>query len=499
MMSIKTIVPKTFYSGSISNIWNEFILPIIVPLLLGLILAPVLAELIVGRVWLAALPVAFLVPAVILIFRYPFVGIIIWLAVLPLFPFSDEYKYLYYLLHRVLLPLTFGIAVLARMIRVKNYQPIRLKWFDGFILGYAALGIIWVLINRSQTIVLMFFYDRTLVPFIAYFFMRFLNPRERDLKRLTGVMVFLTLVEIVVGLIGWFAPHLLPSLWVSRLVGDRVVGTFSQSEVYGSILMYCLVFIYHYAMNIKKGFTQTFLVLLFGLGMVCIFFTFTRSCWGAALIVLLGLLFLYPKTTFLLISIVLPIMIVLGQSVLANEIAHATERLNNQDTAEGRVVLAYAGQQMFLAKPIFGWGYNQYDRYDWRFMRRVSNVAPTKWDIEKGTSHNSFLTMLAETGLVGFALYFIPVIGWLILSLKALPRLPKTGFWSWRLIIIAWLPIVFQLVTAQTVDYRFFLVPLTVMWLILGIIASITQRYLNSDKAAVVEPARLKSPIRASV
>jgi O-antigen ligase len=483
MMSLKLLVPKAFYVKDFSNIWSDFLLPVVLPLLVGLTLGPVLAALAARGDWVFALPIAFMVPALLLIIRYPFTTIMIWLAVLPLFPFLGEYKYLYYILHRGLIPLTFVAVILARLLRIKAYRRIHFSWIEWLPIAYGAMNIVWILFLGYHRTTLMFLYDRTLVAFAAYFLMRLLSPHERALKLLTFVMVFLALAEAIVGLLGWFTPQVLPSIWISRLVGDRVVGTFSQSEIYGTMMIYCLVFLYHYAMNIKRGVLQVFLILVFVLGMVCIFFTFTRSCWLAGLIVLVGLLFLYPRPTLLLVSIFLPIIIILGQTVLTGEIAHAADRLNSEESTEGRVVMAYAGQQMFLAKPILGWGYLQYDDYDWRFMQRVSNTSPTKWHIQKGTSHNTFLTILAETGLVGFILYFLPLVWWFGRSLQALSRLPKTGFWSWRLLVVAWLPIVFQLITAQTVDYRFFLIPLTMLWLTLGIIASIVQTYLSQPRS----------------
>ncbi len=497
MITLKSFVPKMFYTRSLADIWNDLLLPEGLPLLAGLILGPILAALIVRDQWVFVLPLIFLIPALILIIRYPFAAIMIWLIVLPFFPFVGEYKYLYYAFHRVLIPFVFGLTILARAFKVKNYQPMHFKWIDWFLIVYGAMVIVWILFTGYNQKVIMFLYDRSLVPFMAYFLMRLLSPNEQALKRLAGVMLFLALAEIVIGLVGWYVPQALPQIWISRLVGDRVVGTFSQSEVYGSMLMYCLVFLYHYAMNIKKGIVRTFLILTFGVGMVCIFFTFTRVCWVAGLFTLVGLLFLYPRPTFLLISIFLPIMVILGATVMTDEIGHAHERLNSQESAQGRMVMAYAGQQMFLAKPLLGWGYNQYDNYDWRFMQRVNDTTPTKWQVQRGTSHNTFLTILAETGLVGFILYFLPLVWWFGLSLRVLPRLPRTGFWSWRLLVVAWLPIIFQLITGQTVDYRFFLIPLTMMWLILGIIASIVQTYLNPDQLNVPEPIRLKTSLQA--
>jgi len=79
--------------------------------------------------------------------------------------------------------------------------------------------------------------------------------------------------------------------------------------------------------------------------------------------------------------------------------------------------------------------------------------------------------MLAETGAIGFLAYAFPVAWWLGHTIKALPRLPKRGFWSQRLLITMWLAIGFYMLVAQAVDMRFFWFSHTVPWLTLGLIA----------------------------
>jgi O-antigen ligase len=127
---------------------------------------------------------------------------------------------------------------------------------------------------------------------------------------------------------------------------------------------------------------------------------------------------------------------------------------------------------MFLARPFLGWGYGNYDLYDWQFMERVGNIAPNIWDIKRGTSHNTYMTMLAETGAIGFLTYAFPVFWWLGHTIKALLRLPKQGFWSQRLLIIMWLSVGFYILVAQAVDMRFFWFSQTVLWLTLGLISN---------------------------
>ncbi len=169
--------------------------------------------------------------------------------------------------------------------------------------------------------------------------------------------------------------------------------------------------------------------------------------------------------------------------MLADEFAFAYERLTGEEgkkTAEDRLVHSNAAKNMFLARPLLGWGYDNYDLYDWKFMERVGNVAPSQWDIKIGTSHNTYLTMLAETGAIGFLAYAFPVAWWLGLTIKALPRSPKRGFWSQRLLIIMWFSVGFYILVAQTLDMRFFWFPPTVLWLTLGLIANmVVQTHLK--------------------
>ena len=88
---------------------------------------------------------------------------------------------------------------------------------------------------------------------------------------------------------------------------------------------------------------------------------------------------------FALLTIAVVTAVILSASVFSSEVSFALKRLGTTDTVDSRIVLIYAGRQMFFAKPLLGWGFTSYDLHDWRFMKRVGNFAPTSWDIEKGT------------------------------------------------------------------------------------------------------------------
>jgi len=480
MNNVKSIIASTIGNKEHGDFWEVHLLPKGLPWLLILGLGPLLAALIVNEAWLFALLIVSLVPMAVLIVRYPFAAIMIWVVVMPWFPFRGMYKYVYFAFHRLLIPLALGVVLLSRMLRLKKRSPVQLGPAELAMVAFGAMGFISIFVTGNDWKLIFALEDRFLVPFMAYWLIQFSNSQEQDLRRLIPLMSLLTLAECVVALVSWFAPQALPSIWRSGLIGERVMGTFGQPIAYGCVLLSCLVFIYHDAMNRGKGSTRRLHMLTFGLGMVCIFFTFTRGVWLGGILVLLALLYLYPKPTTLLLAVLVPVMVILLSGVLTHEFAHAYERLNEtEEGANARAVLANAGKNMFYARPVFGWGFGNYDRYDWKFMERVRDTNPTEWQIRKGTSHSTFLTVLAEMGVVGFFLLYFPVIWWLLFTIKALPRLPKEGFWSRRLLIAMWVPIGVQLVLWQDIDLRFFYYSVTLFWINLGFIANAVRTCLQ--------------------
>lgn len=488
-MNAKSTIARTIRTGKYLNFRNAHLLPIGLPLLMGLAMGPLLAFLIVSQNWLVACALAFLVPAGILFNRYPFVAIMIWMLLIPFLPNGRVSPYIYWILHRSLIPLALGITVLSYMLRLKSRRPLQLGRAELATIIYTAIAITSILVTRPgdplQTIYA--FYDRNFVGLAAYWLMRFFGPSEKDLKRLIPVMLALCLAESVIGLMSWFVPQALPAIWDFKLTGFRVVGTLGDPAPYTSTLMFMMLFLLHYAMNRPKRIVRGVLLSAVGLGMFCIFLSFSRGSWLAGALTLVALLFLYPKPILTLALITLPVIIGLSTTVLANEVAYASQRLNTENTVESRLILAHAGEQMFLAKPLLGWGYGNYDRYDWRFIERVEGATPTKWDIQVGTSHNTYLTILAEIGAVGFFFYAFPAIWWLYLTLRVLPRLPKEGFWSSRLLIMMWLSVGFHIVVSQFVDMRFFFFSLALLWLTLGLIANMVQPYLKPSDIGAPE------------
>jgi O-antigen ligase len=460
--------------------WDTYLFPYGVPLLVGGMLGVLLAFLIVKQSWLPALVVVCVVPAAIVLNRHPLMAVMIWFMLMPFLPFETVGPRVFWVVHRALIPLALGMAILARLLKVKEYKPMQLGRAEVSMAIYLLLGVVSVILTRQAPLPYLYeLYDRMFVPFAAYWLVRILRLGEQDMKRLIPPMLVVCVAEIALGFWARYAPQSLPMLWSIERWGKRMSGSFNNPMIYGCTLACAIVFLFHYTVNCTKGIAQEFLIAIFVVGWVCILLTFTRSCWLGGILVLLGLLWLYPKHMLPLIVIAALGMGTLSASVLSSEFAFAVERMTTEDTIDSRIVLAHAGERMFYAKPLLGWGFGNYDRYDWRFMERVGGATPTDWDINKGTSHNTYLTILAEMGIVGFIFQLIPLVWWLGLTIKVLPRLPKRGFWSWRLLIAMWLSNGFYLVVSQFVDMRFFWFSIGLWWLTLGLIGNLVQTHLK--------------------
>jgi O-antigen ligase len=218
------------------------------------------------------------------------------------------------------------------------------------------------------------------------------------------------------------------------------------------------------------------LIITFGLALYCVFFSFSRGSWLGELLVVVGLLFLYPRVILGTVIIVLAITLVLGNSILASQISWAMERLNDEDTANGRIIGNTASLRMIEAKPLTGWGWGKYDLYNISFKARVGDIAIDT----KGTSHNTYLSIMAELGIPTFLVYMFPVGWWLYLSLKVGRRLPSRTFLGSRLLIMLWLLMLHIFVVTNFMDMiRFHAFGTCIWWMALALIASLIQPYLK--------------------
>ncbi len=451
------------------------------PLLVALLLGFAAALAVTSSRPIAVIPLLGLIPAAILFSRHPFAAVLLWIALFPFFVREPSVagRVVYWLLHRTMIPGALVVVILSSWLGE--------RWRGQVRFGRAELAMLLFLLLTATSILLLGqnplrsyirFYDRIFVPFCMYWLIRLIGPGERELRQLTWAGLITLLTQAAIGITSWFVPGLLPAQWLGE-EGERTVGTFGNPAVYTSTLIFLGLLLLHYAMQQRSGRLRLALASTFGLVAFCVFLSFSRGSWLGGLVVLAGLLFVYPRAVGGVMTALLVAALALASlGVLSNQLDFASQRLSNQQTGEDRIIGDIASIRMIRARPLLGWGYDNYDLYNSQFKTSVGSIA----NHSTTTSHNTYLTLMAEQGVGALLLYVAPALWWLRLSLKVRLRLPRQGLYSRGLLALLWLLMLNHFIVSNFMDMiRFNMFGTTVWWMALALIANLVYAHLRPD------------------
>ena len=470
--------------------WEGRFLPRWLPLILAVGVGALSGLLIVRGQWSLLVPTVLAVPTLIMFTRFPFAAVIMWILVLPFFvvtPTAAE-RFAYWIMHRGLIPATLLIVVIANGLRVRKREMIRFGLPELSLLLFVLIAVANILtVSAGGANTFIRFYDRLIPQFSLYLLIRVVAPTKDEFKKFLPAALFILVFECIIGLLTWFAPAAVPVQWLSRVAGERTTGTLANVATFTSTLLFLALPLFHYAMHCRSRFQRGVIVTAFGLTCFSVFFSFSRGSWLAGVVVLIVLFLMYRRVIASISILVLTLTLILGGTVLADEIAFANERLNDASTAQGRIVGNMASLLMIEAKPFTGWGYDDYNLYNTEFKARVGEIAVD----QKGTSHNTYLTIMAELGVPAFIFFMLPTLWWLRLTLRAWPYMPRKGFWSRRLVVMFWLALLSSFIVSNFMDMvRFNPFGTSVYWASLGFIANLVYPYLQPENRQTLPQAR---------
>lgn len=463
-------------------------------MLLGLVLGSLLALLIAnGAVYASALLIC-AVPGILILIRYPFAAVMIWLLLFPYFlnPSMSQVSTIHWVLHRALIPATLAFVVFAGWLGIEKRERVRPGPAEWTMLAFLALALVSILLWSEQPVrSAVNLYDRVFVPFCAYWLIRLTVPGKKDMERLLWVALITFGAQVSISLLSWFVPQMLPHVYQFSAWGrGRTVGTLRSAEVYSSTLVFLALLLYHYALNCLTKWRRHMLVALFALAIFAVFLSFSRSSWLGFVAVLAGLLVIYPKTTSRLILVLVLLAVILGGSLMTDEVVAAYDRFTSkvaQRSVGGRVIVNNAMLEMCKERPFFGWGYNRSRYYVSQYKAPVGEISVRgRWNI---TSHNTYLTIMTELGVFALLIYLFPLGWWLLKSLQARRRLPGAGFLGWRLVVVLWLAMLHMFIVSNSMDmisHNPF--GTTLWWIALGLIATVVSSHLRDERHSPVEP-----------
>jgi len=448
--------------------------------ILGTLLAGlVIANMVAAGEWLIAATLVFAVPALIILVRFPFITLIIWLVLSPFLVQTPNaaIRAVYWLVHRMLPVVTIGIMLLSNTLHISKRQLPRFGLPEYAMLAYVVVTVASVILqNNSISATLILFYDRIFAPMCLYWLVKLSAPGENTLKWLVPIALFITITQVAIGTISWVVPSVLPSDW-TKYAGQRATGSLNSVSVFTASITFSGMFLLYSGLRMKLGWKRNILILTYVATLYGVLISFSRASWLAGILVLLGIITLYPRFVMRMLLRLVPIIVVLGTTLLVSQVQQLEERFYSKDsahTALSRLPVLVAAYRMYQAKPIFGWGYANFDRYDREFQGRFGDLAnPDEKDL---TSHNMFLTLLAEQGTVGFVLLLLPVFLLLFRTIQVHSNLPRSGLKGKNMTILLWL-IVMTFIVLMNFAPIVVVFGLGLYWITLGLIANNLQTY----------------------
>ena len=416
-----------------------------------------------------AVVLALLIPLAIIFLKRPFLGVIIWLLLGPLYFVLPNPDLMHYAFYRILVPVTLLVIILFRMLKVKDYPPLRLgapELAMCILAAYIPISLLYSQVDLQ--VPLRMYIDRILVPFCVYLIVRISSLDNRDLKSLQWVAFITAIVQLFIGFLWMVAPQLVPQAW-RPVYSSRLSGTLVNPNIFAVTLFFCICLLFQAAMDQKSKWVRFTFIIICGLSFIGSFLSMERAVWLAGIVVILGLFILFPKPILKFSLIISIVILIFGVGILSPYISKAAERIGQKQQVYDRIVINDAMFQMIQIKPIFGWGFNTLNDHISQFYRVVGAASMYHGLI---TSHNTYLTILTEMGVIGLILYIFPILWYFFKTIRIWQQVPANGDWNRKLLAVLWLFLIAYFIVSNIIDMRFFPFTISLWWMTLGLIAN---------------------------
>lgn len=270
------------------------------------------------------------------------------------------------------------------------------------IVGFVALLLNSYWLNLEYFLISLLYLLRWLLYASLYFIINSLD--KKFVKKLKTLILVPISFVIIGGYIQFIFYQSLRNLWY--LGWDehlyRLFAGFLDPNFTGSILVMTLIYLIHFAMSVYRENNKKFIFLsILGiLNFLAVYLTYSRS----ALIMLLTSVIAYlvligqKKIIFILVLVSVVILMLSPKSFQTE----GTNLFRIKSVAE-RIESAQAAVKIIIKNPVIGVGFNSY-RYA---MNRYGIAVDGIWKTTHsgaGTD-NSFLFVLATTGIIGFTCF----------------------------------------------------------------------------------------------
>jgi O-antigen ligase len=300
---------------------------------------------------------------------------------------------------------------------------------------------------------------------LAYYFILFLNPSARFPTKVCSALIWssipVAIFAVVDGLTRWNLWHNMVSDFNGTLW--RAVSTFTSPEEVGTFLGAAVAFavavlIWHGPRSLRVP-----SVALIAVALPAFYFTYTRGpVLGIGLVVVAMVLIARRTRLVGLVVLFLAVVVVVTSWGFITSSAIYKDRFGVTQTATPRVALSQVALNLFWQRPLFGHGYSTFDQ-----AKLSLSVPPGAAEfVDTLTSHDTYLTVLAEMGSVGLALLVVP---WIVIGWRALISGRRGTVPPWLVGGSVGATAAFC-ISVTTYDARFFPLVMAVPWVALGLV-----------------------------
>lgn len=217
----------------------------------------------------------------------------------------------------------------------------------------------------------------------------------------------------------------------------RARGPMVHGVSYGHFQDVCLLALWLTAYRLR-GTSRWFMAAMVPLFMAGVYFSYTRSVWIGAVLGICTLLWTTLRgatRTYVLGGLAAAAMVV-GLTQMDKIVGFQREQsaADTADSANLRVSFAYVSWLMFQDKPIFGFGFGRFPTDKIPYLAdRTSDL--NLEDLRPYVHHNTFLSILVDTGIVGLGM-FLAMIGLWVKGGIDTYRAEQTSDWARRQAIL---------------------------------------------------------------
>ena len=295
------------------------------------------------------------------------------------------------------------LATTVLYVKEKGYRR-NLHWYYFL---FPIIGFISLLINsfwlKQTELFVSFLYLLRWVSYLSIFF-AIIQLDSQFIKKLKGFLIADGIVVLIIGYLQFFFYPALQNMfyqgWDNHLY--RLFGSFLDPNFVGAFFVLYILFVCNFIFSINKKYKAKFILLclLIISTFIAIFLTFSRS--ALLMLITSGLIFfiLLQKKKYIFY-----LLFAIGIFILLASPFFYLENINlfRLHSTLQRVGDLEKGITIFKDHPLIGVGFNSY-RYAQIAYRFESSVPPNPTLSASGNT-NSYLFILATTGVIGFAAY----------------------------------------------------------------------------------------------